>query len=51
MHVLKTGCRWRDLPPEYGPHTTIYNRFVRRARRVVWEDLFYTWAVGTYADD
>jgi transposase len=19
LHVLKTGCRWRDVPPEYGP--------------------------------
>jgi transposase len=26
LHVLKTGCRWRDVPPEYGPPTTIYNR-------------------------
>jgi transposase len=29
IHVLKSGCRWRDCPPEYGPPTTIYNRFVR----------------------
>ncbi len=20
LHVLKTGCRWRDCPREYGPH-------------------------------
>ena len=26
IHVLKSGCRWRDCPPEYGPPTTIYNR-------------------------
>lgn len=19
LHVLKTGCRWRDVPPEYAP--------------------------------
>jgi transposase len=44
MHVLKTGCRWCDLPPEYGPHTTVYNRFVRWARRGVWEDLFHALA-------
>ena len=44
MHVLKTGCRWCDLPPEYGPHTTIYNRFVRWARRGVWEGLFHALA-------
>ena len=22
LHVLKTGCRWRDVPAEYGPATT-----------------------------
>jgi len=40
IHVLKSGCRWCDCPPEYGPHTTIYNRFTRWARRGVWERLF-----------
>jgi len=40
VHMLKSGCRWRDCPPEYGPPTTIYNRFVRWARRGVWENLF-----------
>ncbi|KAB0677566.1 transposase [Aureimonas leprariae] len=27
--------RWRDVPPEYGPATTIYNRFSRWSRRGV----------------
>jgi transposase len=40
LHVLKSGCRWCDCPPEYGPPTTIYNRFVRWAQRGVWERLF-----------
>jgi transposase len=40
IHVLKTGCRWCDCPREYGPYTTIYNRFVRWAERGVWENLF-----------
>jgi transposase len=40
VRVLKSGCRWCDCPPEYGPSTTIYNRFVRWARRGVWESLF-----------
>jgi transposase len=40
LHVLKIGCRWCDCPPEYGPPTTIYNRFTRWARRGVWERLF-----------
>jgi transposase len=40
LHVLKSGCRWKDCPPEYGPPTTIYNRFVRWTERGVWERLF-----------
>lgn len=36
LHVLKTGCRWKDCPPEYGPPTTIYNRFNRWSRRRIW---------------
>ena len=40
VHVLKSGCRWCDCPPEYGPPTTVYNRFVRWARRGIWENLF-----------
>jgi transposase len=40
VHVLKSGCRWCDCPEVYGPPTTIYNRFVRWARRGVWETLF-----------
>jgi transposase len=40
LHVPKSGRRWCDCPPEYGPATTIYNRFVRWAERGVWERLF-----------
>jgi transposase len=34
LHVLKTGCRWRDCPSKYGPHTTIYNRYNRWSKAV-----------------
>ena len=44
VHVLRSGCRWCDCPPEYGPSTTIYNRFVRWARRGIWENLFREFA-------
>jgi transposase len=40
LHVLKTGCRWRDCPPAYGPPTTIYNRYNRWSGRGVWRRLF-----------
>jgi transposase len=44
LHVLRSGCRWKDCPPEYGPHTTIYNRFARWAERGIWEKLFREFA-------
>lgn len=37
LHVLKFGCRWRDCPALYGPHTTIYNRFNRWSRAGIWQ--------------
>jgi transposase len=40
IHVLQSGCRWRDCPPEYGPRTTLYNRWNRWSRRAVWRRLF-----------
>lgn len=40
LHVLKTGCRWRDAPAEYGPATTLYNRYNRWSHRGVWQRLF-----------
>jgi transposase len=36
LHVLTSGCRWRDCPAEYGPRTTVYNRFNRWSRRGFW---------------
>ena len=33
IHVLQSGCRWRDCPPEYGPSTTVYNRYNRWAQK------------------
>ena len=42
FHVLQCGCRWRDCPPEYGPRTTIYNRFNRWSRRKIWQQMLTT---------
>lgn len=42
IHVLQSGCRWRDCPAEYGPYTTIYNRFNRWSRRKVWQRIYAT---------
>jgi transposase len=40
VHVLKSGGRWVDAPPEYGPKKTLYNRYVRWAIKGVWIQLF-----------
>ena len=42
MHMLRSGARWRDCPADYGPYTTIYNRFNRWSKQGVWEAIFYT---------
>ena len=39
FHVLKSGCPWRNCPSEYGPYTTIYNRFNRWSRRRIWKNM------------
>ena len=36
FHVLKSGGRWCDCPADYGPHTTVYNRFNRWSARGFW---------------
>src|SRR5208282_4107989 len=40
VFVIKNGLRWRDAPREYGPHKTIYNRFVRWSRLGVFNKIF-----------
>ena len=40
LHVLKTGCRRRDVPTDYGPPTTIYNRYHRWSQRRIWQRIF-----------
>src|SRR5579863_929597 len=39
INVLKSGGRWVDAPPEYGPRKTLYNRFVRWEKGA-WVELF-----------
>ena len=40
VHVLRSGYRWVDAPPVYGPRKTLYNRFVRWAAKGIWERVF-----------
>jgi len=40
IYVIRNGLQWKDAPNEYGPHKTLYNRFVRWSRRGVFERIF-----------
>lgn len=40
LHMLRSGARWRDCPAEYGPYTTVYNRFNRWSRQGIWLAMF-----------
>lgn len=40
IFVIRNGLRWRDAPPAYGPHKTIYNRFIRWSRMGVFNRIF-----------
>jgi putative transposase len=40
IFVIQGGLRWRDAPPGYGPHKTLYNRFVRWSRMGVFSRIF-----------
>ena len=40
VFVIRNGLRWRDAPKDYGPHKTIYNRFIRWSRLGVFNRIF-----------
>lgn len=40
IHVQRNGLRWQDAPAVYGPHKTLYNRFVRWSRLGVFARIF-----------
>lgn len=36
----RTGAPWRDLPSDFGPWKTVFNRFDRWAIKGIWQRLF-----------
>ena len=40
IYVIRGGLMWRDAPKAYGPHKTIYNRFIRWSRLGVFNRIF-----------
>lgn len=29
VYVIRNWLQWKDAPKDYGPHKTLYNRFIR----------------------
>jgi transposase len=40
IYCIKRGMVWTDVPPEYGPAKTLYNRFKRRSGKGVFQHVF-----------
>ncbi len=40
IYVIRHGLQWRDAPAAYGPHKTLYNRFVRWSVMGVFDRIF-----------
>ncbi len=37
---LRTGAPWRDLPTEFGSHSTVFNKFNRWSKSGIWQKIF-----------
>jgi putative transposase len=51
VYVIRNGLQWKDAPAGYGPHKTLYNRFVRWSQRGVFERIFEALAGETGVPD
>ena len=40
LWIARTGSPWRDLPSEFGPWNSVYQRFARWSRRGIWHRVF-----------
>ena len=40
IYVIRNGLQWKDVPKSYGPHKTIYNRFIRWSLLGVFDRIF-----------
>ena len=40
VYVIRNGLQWKDAPQAYGPHKTLYNRFIRWSRLGVFDRIF-----------
>ena len=40
LWIARTGSPWRDLPAQFGPWNSVYQRFARWSRGGVWHRVF-----------
>ncbi|SEA66594.1 transposase, IS5 family [Nitrosospira multiformis] len=40
IHVIRDGLQWKDAPEGYGPHKTLYNRFMRWSKMSIFNCIF-----------
>ena len=40
IYLIRHGLQWKDAPRGYGPHKTLYNRFIRWSRLGVFTRIF-----------
>ena len=40
LYALRTGIPWQDMPEQYGPWSTIYNRLNRWSKTGIWDKIF-----------
>ena len=40
VYVIRNGLQWRDAPKRYGPHKTLYNRFMRWSKMGIFNRIF-----------
>ena len=41
IYILRTGCPWRDMPPDFGPWGSVYTRWQRWCKAGVWTKLLH----------
>jgi len=39
LYLVNNGCKWRNLPHDFPPHTTVFNFYYAEIKSELWEKL------------